>query len=193
MQSVQEMARTIKEAVEIAANCRILPEHAIITWIVEHSSTLLNLFKRSNGGDGMTAYFNLRGRQWKIPFPPIGECVEYQRNTNTKLQNNFTPGAFLGMRVTSAEKIACDIETSEIHFVQTVHRKPKPDRRNAVAILSINKTPWNYKPREDEDTDPPMPVSIQELDRPYHPKKKTQAVDDKVNKVSMSTPSTCYL
>ena len=70
------MARTLKESVEIAANCVITSEHPIMAWIVDHAATLLNLFKRTHGGDGLTAV-------WKTCVVQAEESNEDEKQMQT--------------------------------------------------------------------------------------------------------------
>ena len=51
VQSVQGIARTLKEALEISIGAEVPMAHDVMTWLVEHAATILNLFKRSHGGE----------------------------------------------------------------------------------------------------------------------------------------------
>ena len=55
VQSVQGIARTLKEALEISIAAEVPVAHDVMTWLVEHAAIILNLFKRSHGGDHLTA------------------------------------------------------------------------------------------------------------------------------------------
>ena len=53
------------------------------TWLIEHVANILNMYKRTAGGDGLTAFYRMRGRPWRIPIPEFGETVEYRRKGKT--------------------------------------------------------------------------------------------------------------
>ena len=76
VQSVHGLARTLKECLEQGIGEAIEPKAPIAAWLIEHTGALLNLFSRSDKQDGMTAYWRLRGRPWRIPLPSFGETVE---------------------------------------------------------------------------------------------------------------------
>ena len=95
-----------------------------MAWIVEHSATLLNLFKRTAGGDGLTAYYRWRGKHWKVPLPPFGELGEFQRKNPIKMSMRYELGIFLGMKIGTTERVVWSCFETEIKYVQTVHRKP---------------------------------------------------------------------
>ena len=85
VQSVQGLARTIKGFIEIMADIIVPVDHPLMAWIID-SETLLNLFERSSGGNGLTAYQMLRGRVGRVPFPPFGEIFEFNKKTNSKME-----------------------------------------------------------------------------------------------------------
>ena len=125
VQEVQGMARTLKDALEAKAGVELVPRMAILAWLVEYCGTLVTLFLV--GADGLTAYHRLRGRPWKIQLPPFGECVEYLRRTRHKLQARWDKGLFLGVKITTSEKI---IGTPNgVYVVQSIRRKPEGQRR----------------------------------------------------------------
>ena len=106
VRSAQGLSRTLKQHVEIGIGSELGPRHPILTWILEHSGTLLNLYYRGEKHDGYTAFHRLRGRPWKIELPSIGECVEYKkRSVEDKLAKQWDVGIFCGIKETTTEKI----------------------------------------------------------------------------------------
>ena len=77
VQTAQGLARTLKDFVEQAANFSFDPSSPVIAWMIEYGGVLHNLFHLGEPNDGMTAYHRWKGRPWKIPLPPFGECVEF--------------------------------------------------------------------------------------------------------------------
>ena len=71
------------------ANVVVPSDHPLMAWIMDHSATLLKLFKRAAGDDTCTAIHRLRGRPWKIAIPPFGELVEYQRRGLGKMDKRY--------------------------------------------------------------------------------------------------------
>ena len=110
VRSVQGLGRTLKDALEVAIGAEVPASHDIMTWLIEHVSNILNLYKRTAGGDGLTAYYRLRGRPWRIPIPEFGETVEYRRKgkTNKFARNNFT-GVYIGINLNvRARGLGCE-------------------------------------------------------------------------------------
>ena len=100
-------------------------DHPLWAWILDHLATLLNLFKRVAGGDTCTSIHRLRGRPWRVAFPPSGELVEYQRRGPGKLDKRYGLGIFLGIKVGTSERLVWCCEDKEIKYVQTFHRQPR--------------------------------------------------------------------
>ena len=125
------LARTLKEFIEISAEFTVPNDHPLMAWLVEHSATLLNLFKRTTGSDGLTAYCRWRGRHWRVPFPPFGDLVEYQRRSLTKKCKRYTVGIFWGIKIGTMERIV-------IKCVQRIHRKPEAQGWSSDKLLEID-------------------------------------------------------
>ena len=79
VQSVQGIARTLKEAREISIGAEVLETHDMVIWLVENAAIFLNLFKRSHGGYHLTAFYRVRGRHSRIPLPEFGGTLEYRK------------------------------------------------------------------------------------------------------------------
>ena len=91
VQSVQGMAGTFSESVETETGAAIPPNHPVMAWIFEHSADILNLFRRSSGGDGFTTYQMLQCRQWKVESPPFGDVIEFRRKAEGTLYIPWCP------------------------------------------------------------------------------------------------------
>ena len=149
VQSVQGLARTIKDALETKLGDRLNPKGPIMAWLVDHSGVLLNLFHVDSGG--MTPYHRWKGKPWKIPLPSFGEVVEFRRKTAHKLEPRWERGIFLGVKETTTEKIVGN--KSGIYVVQSLRRKPAGDRFSTELVDEIEGLPWN--PNRDSRTPEP--------------------------------------
>ena len=79
VKSVQGLGRTMKDALELNIGALVPASHDLMTWLIEHVSNILNLYKRIAGGDSLTTFYRQRGRAWRIAIPEFGETVEYRR------------------------------------------------------------------------------------------------------------------
>ena len=77
VQSVEGQLRTISDALQHRLHIDIPSDHAVIAWMVEYSSVLLN--KYEVGRNGKTAYERLRGRKSKMLGVEFGELVHFRR------------------------------------------------------------------------------------------------------------------
>ena len=166
--AVQEMemsARTIKADLEIHAKMEFKGDEPILMWLIEHASTVHNLFHRGAPHDGMTPYRRLKGREWKVPIPTFGESVEFQIHTTCKLDSRWQRGVFLGIRLHTTEKIVGTKDT--IFTVRSIRQLPSSERYDPDLIRSIQGVPWD--PRGEKKTtvvdlggaaheDPPNPA-----------------------------------
>ena len=75
MQTVQGLARTIKESVKINAGYEMPDTSPLLAWIVDHAGNLYNFYHL--GPDGYTPFSRLKGRPWRPSLPEFGENVEY--------------------------------------------------------------------------------------------------------------------
>ena len=65
--------------------------------IIEHAATLQYLFQKGEGG--MSPYQGVKGKEWTIALPAIGETIDYKHNTRHKLEMRWDRGIFLGIRI----------------------------------------------------------------------------------------------
>ena len=103
---MEGQARTLRAALKSNYGEK-LPDDSptIFTWLVEHASTVYNLFFRSTElQDGKTPYSRLRGREWKVAIPPFGEAMEYLKRGH-KFEAQWTKDIFLGVKDSTTEKI----------------------------------------------------------------------------------------
>ena len=133
VQTIHGLARTLKDHVEQYARIELDPKSPMIAWIIEHAATLHYLFHRSE--DGMTPYQRVKGKEWTISLPAIGETVDYKQKTRHKLEMRWDRGIFLGVKIDSSERI---VGTEKGTFVvQSIRRVPEAERYNSDAIIIL--------------------------------------------------------
>ena len=71
--------------------------------------------------DGHTASMRLKGKPWRVEMSSFGECVDDRKRRRHKLES-WSRGAFVGVRVKTAERIVMD-ETRT--YVESVRRVPE--------------------------------------------------------------------
>jgi len=164
----QGLARTLKDQVEQNTGQRIDPKSPVLGWLIEYAGVLYTLFSYDESlRDGLTPFRKLKGRDWTVALPPFGELVDYRVRTQHKLEPRWDEGIFLGVRMSTTEKI---IGTPKgVVVVQSVRRKPEGSRWSSEALGAVQGTPWAPSPtRERAPRDAlelPEPVVI-EPERP---------------------------
>jgi hypothetical protein len=122
--SVEQMIRVLKDGLEARWGTKIPTLHAIVPWIVEYASFLLNRFEVSH--DGKTSYERCKGKPAKTMGLEIGEAVLWRRRpvggAMAKLTCLWEDGIFLGVRGVSGELIIGECRSLEdkISTTQTV-------------------------------------------------------------------------
>ena len=75
--SVRDMAMTLKDHIETAANTKIEPGDIIVEWLVRWAAMLSSRYMV--GADGRTPYERRRGRPCRTPTACFGETVFYKQ------------------------------------------------------------------------------------------------------------------
>ena len=132
---MEGQARTLRDAIESSYGEKLPDDSPILTWLVEHASTVYNLFFRSTElQDGKTSYSRLRGREWKVAIPPFGEAIEYFKRGHS-LRPNGLRVIFLGVKDGTTEKIVGT--ATGVYTAQSIRRKPEEDRYDSALLKSI--------------------------------------------------------
>ena len=110
----------------------------------------------------MAPYQRVKGKEWTIAFPAIGETVDYKHKTRHKLEMRWDRGIFLGIKIDSSERI---VGTDKGTFaVQSIRRVPEAERYNSDAIKSLKGLPWRPVAEGPDDRDAlelPAPIEMQ--------------------------------
>eukprot|EP00971_Amphidinium_carterae_P228825 4539186-Amphidinium_carterae.1 len=141
------MVRTFHEELAlhgIALDAR----HPVLAWLIEHAATVLSLHGKGDPSDGFTPYQRLKGKPWRVIYPPFGEKVEFRWRTRNKLDAQWRPGIFLGIKRNTTERIVGD--SGGVYVVQSIRRVPEDDKWNRELLLSIKGTPWSPKGAQEE-------------------------------------------
>ena len=73
VQTAEGIARTFKEALQIATGSTIPAESPILAWLVEHAANAVNAFHLGAPGDGYTAYQRVRGVLGELRSPLLAK------------------------------------------------------------------------------------------------------------------------
>ncbi|CAE7551092.1 unnamed protein product [Symbiodinium sp. CCMP2592] len=161
VQRVQGQVRTMKYALEQNAGGELPKDSVIFPWMIEYAGVLHTLFSQEDS-EGMTPFQKLKGRTWQVALPSFGEIVDYRRRTKSKLDARWQEGVYLGLRLTSSEKI---IGTpSGILVVQSIRRKPADKQFNLEMLKAVKGTPWQLNPEKSTNADAdrlPEPIVIE--------------------------------
>lgn len=128
IQTVEGQLRTMKSALEHRWRKAVPDNHAVLTWMTEHASVLLN--KAAKGDDGKTPHERLRGKKATLIGVEFGEGVFFRtkpsRDRLAKLECMWEHGIYLGQRAASGESVVgC---ASGVVKTRTIKRKPEEDR-----------------------------------------------------------------
>ena len=147
VQRVQDLIRTLKDALERRLNTRIRSSDAIFSWMVEWAAGLITRYVK--GQTGRTAYREARGHDARAPVAEFGGKIMYMPSKNTsksapKVDPKFHDGIWLGLRMKSDESI---IGTPNgVIKAKTVRRLPEDQRWSAEEVLNIRGRPSNPVP-----------------------------------------------
>ena len=100
VKSTKGKLRTIVLGLEARIRHRIPPDHPIISWIVQHTTFLMN--RQIKGPDGRTGYERVRSRAYSTRLLEIGEYCRYKLRSHDVLEDGSTAarwskGICLGM------------------------------------------------------------------------------------------------
>ena len=141
-------ARVLKYALERRLQEPITHDHPLLPWLIEHAGTVITVSRV--GPDGKTPFERLKGKKFKGDMVEFGEAVLYRDITEQRagrdLEPRWYPGIWLGFDLHTHQKI---IGTEgKVIKVNTIKRKPEPERWDAEMVKQVHGTPWNPKNRQ---------------------------------------------
>ena len=145
---IRGLFRTIKLCLEARIGKIIPIGHALILWLLEHTTMLLNV--KCRGRDGLTPWQRVRGRPFNQPMLGFGEMVMHKlppkdpkSNLDGNMGSRWSVGTFLGFHRQSRTYI---IATADgISKPRSICRRPVPDRWSSEALAKIQATPWSTR------------------------------------------------
>ncbi|CAK0839393.1 unnamed protein product, partial [Prorocentrum cordatum] len=174
-QSIHDLARTLKEHVEIHARMKLDSRSPVIAWLLEHASNLRHIYNR--GEDGVTPFQRVMGKVWQVPLPAFGESVEFKKRTRRKLEARWGRWLFLGVKVESAEKIVG--ADRGVFVAQSLRRLLEDQRCDSEALSKLKGLPWKPIPDGSDDQEALEFPGAAELlpDSPEVPKAPAEAAE----------------
>ena len=142
----QGQLRTMLDALIAKYGYHIEKDHPCLPWLVRYASTVLNRYHVMD--DGKTAYYRLKGKNFRAPVAEFGECIWYLKPGSRgmdKMYSRWETGVFVGVRDESGEVI---VGTKDGFIkVRTFRRKAsKESRWNRIEFDAIQGTPWEPIP-----------------------------------------------
>ena len=150
VQSIEGQIRVARSALEMRIGAKIELEHAVMTWLIEYVSLLLNRYEV--GRDGRTAYDRDKNKSSKLTGLEFGVCVMWRRrlvaSNLAKLAVLWDVGAYLGVKGSTGEVTIGDGDG--VWRTRTVRRRPEELRWRAEEIKKIRGLPWDREGEKKE-------------------------------------------
>ena len=144
VKSIEGQTRVARSALEMRIGAKIEPEHAVVTWLIEYVSLLLNRYEV--GRDGRTAY-GTRTSPSKLMGLEFGECVMWRRrpvgSNLAKLAVLWDVGVYLGVKGSTGEIIIGSGDG--VWRTRAVRWRPEELRWRAEEIEKIKGLPWDHE------------------------------------------------
>ena len=148
--------RTLKLRLEARIGTYVQVSHALVPWLLEHTSTLLNA--TSKGPDGQTPWERTKGRPMRQLLLGFAECIlcklpakGLRHNPDGNMGTRWIDGTLLGIsRSANTYIVATD---GGVFTCRTIYRKLE-NRWNRDRILRLKATPWAMMSRADAEAKP---------------------------------------
>ena len=163
VQDVMGQIRAIKIGLEQRTKTKISTNGPVVQWIVEHSTTTINI--GLVGHDGKVPRQRMLGKTSAKPILEIGEQVlakplrAQKSNKKLSLRSKWVHATWLGIAARTNEHIVAIEKGGAAIRVRTVKRKPAEDRWSGEALAEIKATPRNPNPK-DEKQEEPLPERL---------------------------------
>ena len=147
--------RTVKLCLEQRIDKQIPVDHPMTSWMMEHSSLLLNAMVR--GSDGLTAWKRIRGRAFGQPMLGIGESILYKHPTkgphhdphgNAGAQGG--EGVFVGFNRNN-HTFTVSREDGQLIGARSITRRHERERWNAEALSKVRAMPHDSRTRQERE------------------------------------------
>ena len=141
---MQGLSRTLLSALESRLGRKLEANSVMIPWLVRHAGTVQCLGGR--GRDGKTPWERAKNRHWHIDMPEFGERVSFKVRTTGKLQPRWQDGIFLGVILSSTERIVAS--SGGIFKARSLKRfDPSLRWSHELVMSNVKTTPWATRAR----------------------------------------------
>jgi hypothetical protein len=157
VQSVEQVLRTMKSALDERMGVKIDIKHPINTWLCEFAGYMMNRMEVAS--DGKTPYERIKGKKAEVLGLEFGEKVLWKYHVGKKMEKlnaRWGHGIFVGVRAKSNELMVIDEETQELKYTRTARRVPESQRWDSNNLAWVGVVPWN-RSRDDKEADGELP------------------------------------
>ena len=77
IQVIQGQVRTLRDALEVRYQQRMMGDSTLIPWMIQHAVGILNRYRMGGDRDGRTPHHRVKGRKFNQAVVEFGECVWY--------------------------------------------------------------------------------------------------------------------
>ena len=174
VQEVKDQIRLIKIGLEARLARAVAPEWAIMDWVINHASGIINRFVV--GVDGRTAYYRTYGRTFSGKTFELGEQVWLKpKRSKTMMKKRgmdakWQEGTWVGFEHRPGEPLVVVADGGPALRVRTVRARPQSERWSTKAIEEIVATPDKPNPQDPEQRMP-------------NPERKTQGTESRAQQV----------
>ena len=142
IQTVQGQTRTLKDALKARYTTEVKPDDHIIPRMVMHAGPLISRYHK--GHDGLTAFWRLREKKFRVDVCEFGECVWCMKIGSVgtdKFDRKWEEGVWLGIVHESGENIIGTHEGCGVK-VRAVKSKPIQQRWDKDHLGLMRGVPW---------------------------------------------------
>ena len=137
------MVRTLQVALEEQLKSKIPATHAIMHWLVGHSSDILTW--RIRGVDGLTAYQRARGKPFVYKLVGFGERCNFKFNSKAPVgeSDRWNLGIYIGRDKLNGQHILFNPSSSEVCRARTIMRLPNAQKWCKDSVAKVSVTPFS--------------------------------------------------
>ena len=150
IQSVEDLLRVHKHALEARIGNRVPSDSAVLKWLVEHVADILT--KYTINASGMSPYEELHGRKANERRVEFGERVFFStpKKGRAKLDKRWRIGIYLGHAANSNEQYI-GLRNGNVIRARSTVRIVARSRWDSASVLGIKGTPAEPMPTADEE------------------------------------------
>ena len=150
VQSVEDLLRVHKIALEARLGKRIPAEHAVMRWLVEHVADILT--KYTINESGLSPYEELHGRRAQERRVEFGERVFFAstKKGRAKLDKRWRLGVYLGHASNSNEQYI-GLKNGNVIRARSTTRVVVASRWDDKLVLGVIGTPADLMPAPDDE------------------------------------------